>query len=61
MAPKVYIIIYTLYHHIYTLALEAKKGLEEAGVEASIFQGTTSALYLEKAGIHDICSCRDAL
>ncbi|KAL1929894.1 hypothetical protein VTP01DRAFT_1048 [Rhizomucor pusillus] len=38
MAPKVYIIIYTLYHHIYTLALEVKKGLEEAGVEASIFQ-----------------------
>ncbi|KAI8384567.1 NAD(P)H:quinone oxidoreductase, type IV [Radiomyces spectabilis] len=38
MAPKVYIIIYTLYHHIYTLALEAKKGLEAAGVEVELFQ-----------------------
>lgn len=46
MAPKVYIIIYTLYHHIYTLALEIKKGLEESGVEATIFQGTFSIIVL---------------
>ncbi|KAI8373149.1 NAD(P)H:quinone oxidoreductase, type IV [Radiomyces spectabilis] len=38
MAAKVYIIIYTLYHHIYTLALEAQKGLEAAGVEVKLFQ-----------------------
>lgn len=39
MAPKVYIIIYSLYHHIYTLAEEVKRGLEASGVEAKIFQG----------------------
>lgn len=39
MAAKVYIIIYSLYHHIYTLAEEVKRGLEASGVEAKIFQG----------------------
>lgn len=39
MTAKVYIIIYSLYHHIYTLAKEVKKGLEASGVEAKIFQG----------------------
>ncbi|KAI7903999.1 NAD(P)H:quinone oxidoreductase, type IV [Cokeromyces recurvatus] len=38
MAAKVYIIIYSLYHHIYTLAKEVQKGLEAAGVDAKIFQ-----------------------
>ncbi|KAL1935606.1 hypothetical protein VTP01DRAFT_4746 [Rhizomucor pusillus] len=49
-APKVYIVIYTLYHHIYKLALEAQKGLEAAGVEAKIFQvpETLPAEVLEK-------------
>ncbi|KAK6198638.1 flavoprotein-like protein [Scheffersomyces amazonensis] len=36
--PKIAIIIYSLYHHVYTLALEEKKGIEEAGGEAEIFQ-----------------------
>jgi NAD(P)H dehydrogenase (quinone) len=35
---KIYIIIYSLYHHIYTLAQEVQKGLEASGVEAKIFQ-----------------------
>jgi NAD(P)H dehydrogenase (quinone) len=39
MAAKVYIVIYSLYHHIYTLALEVQKGLVAAGVDAKIFQG----------------------
>lgn len=43
MAPKVYIIIYSLYHHIYTLAQEVQKGLESTGVEAKIFQGKAIA------------------
>ena len=39
MAPTVYIVIYTLYHHIYKLALEVQKGLEAVGVEVKLFQG----------------------
>lgn len=39
MAGTVYIVIYTLYHHIYKLALEIQKGLEEAGVKTKIYQG----------------------
>ncbi|KAI8093588.1 NAD(P)H:quinone oxidoreductase, type IV [Halteromyces radiatus] len=38
MAPKVNIIIYTLYHHIYTLALSVEQGLKEAGIDAKILQ-----------------------
>ncbi|KAG2193863.1 hypothetical protein INT47_010008 [Mucor saturninus] len=38
MAAKVYIVIYSLYHHIYTLALEVQKGLVASGVDAKIFQ-----------------------
>ena len=38
MAPKVAIIIYSLYHHVATLAEAAKKGVEAAGGEATIFQ-----------------------
>ncbi|ORY93870.1 NAD(P)H:quinone oxidoreductase, type IV [Syncephalastrum racemosum] len=38
MAGTVYIVIYTLYHHIYKLALEVQKGLESSGVKTKIFQ-----------------------
>ncbi|EGW34212.1 uncharacterized protein SPAPADRAFT_59645 [Spathaspora passalidarum NRRL Y-27907] len=38
MAPKVAIIIYSMYHHIATLAEEEKKGIEAAGGHATIFQ-----------------------
>lgn len=38
MAPKVAIIIYSLYHHIATLAEAVKKGVEEAGGQVDIFQ-----------------------
>ncbi|ORX55770.1 hypothetical protein DM01DRAFT_1406936 [Hesseltinella vesiculosa] len=38
MAPKVNIIIYSLYHHIYTLAKSVEAGLKEAGVEVKILQ-----------------------
>ncbi|KAJ8654488.1 NAD(P)H:quinone oxidoreductase, type IV [Lichtheimia ornata] len=38
MAPTVYIVIYTLYHHVYKLALEVQKGLEAVGVEVKLFQ-----------------------
>ncbi|KAG0181342.1 hypothetical protein DFQ28_010794 [Apophysomyces sp. BC1034] len=38
MAPKVYIIIYSLYHHVHTLSLSIKKGVEASGAEATIFQ-----------------------
>ncbi|ABN68456.1 protoplast secreted protein 2 precursor [Scheffersomyces stipitis CBS 6054] len=38
MAPKVAIIIYSLYHHIATMAEAVKKGVEAAGGEATIFQ-----------------------
>ncbi|KAI8076148.1 flavoprotein-like protein, partial [Thamnidium elegans] len=36
--PTVYIIIYSLYHHIYTVALDVKKGLEAQGVTVKLFQ-----------------------
>jgi NAD(P)H dehydrogenase (quinone) len=38
MAPKVAIIIYTLYGHIAALAEAEKKGIEQAGGHADIFQ-----------------------
>ncbi|KAL6454383.1 PST2 Protoplast secreted protein 2 [Candida maltosa Xu316] len=38
MAPKVAIIIYSLYHHIAQLAEEEKKGIEAAGGHADIYQ-----------------------
>ncbi|CAH2352304.1 protoplast secreted protein 2 [[Candida] railenensis] len=38
MAPKVAIIIYSMYGHIATLAEAEKKGIESAGGEATIFQ-----------------------
>ncbi|KAH3674239.1 hypothetical protein WICMUC_003481 [Wickerhamomyces mucosus] len=38
MAPKVAIIIYTLYGHIASLAEAEKRGIEQAGGEATIFQ-----------------------
>ncbi|KAI9278684.1 NAD(P)H:quinone oxidoreductase, type IV [Phascolomyces articulosus] len=36
--PKVSIVIYTVYHHIYKLALEAQHGLKAAGVQSTIYQ-----------------------
>lgn len=51
MAVKVYIIIYSMYGHIKTLAEEVKKGCEEVeGVEATIWQvaETLPAEVLEK-------------
>ncbi|KAF1804126.1 benzoquinone reductase [Mucor lusitanicus] len=38
MAATVYIVIYTLYHHIYKLAVEIQKGLEAQGVNVKVFQ-----------------------
>lgn len=38
MAPKTAIIYYSLYHHIATLAKEAKVGVEKAGGVADLFQ-----------------------
>lgn len=42
MPPTVYIVIYTLYHHIHKLAEEVKRGLEASGVNAKIFQGNNN-------------------
>ncbi|KAI8067802.1 flavoprotein-like protein [Gongronella butleri] len=36
--PKVYLVIYSLYKHVYKLAEAIKEGLEENGCEAKIFQ-----------------------
>lgn len=36
--PTVYIIIYSLYHHIYKVALDVQKGLEAEGVTVKLFQ-----------------------
>ncbi|KAF7723366.1 hypothetical protein EC973_002065 [Apophysomyces ossiformis] len=36
--PKVYIIIYSLYHHIYQLSLAVREGLESKGIHTTIFQ-----------------------
>ncbi|KAG2218455.1 hypothetical protein INT45_002999 [Circinella minor] len=36
--PKVSIVIYTVYHHIYKLAVEAQHGLKAAGVQSTIYQ-----------------------
>jgi len=38
MAPKVCIIIYSLYQHIAQLAEEEAAGIREAGGEATIYQ-----------------------
>ncbi|KAI8356207.1 NAD(P)H:quinone oxidoreductase, type IV [Blakeslea trispora] len=38
MPATVYIVIYTLYHHVYKLAIEIQQGLEASGVNAKIFQ-----------------------
>ncbi|KAI3405955.1 hypothetical protein KGF56_001174 [Candida oxycetoniae] len=38
MAPKVAIIIYSMYHHIAQLAEEEKKGIEQAGGQVDIYQ-----------------------
>ena len=36
--PKVFIIFYSLYHHVYTLAQHVQKGLESQGVEVELYQ-----------------------
>lgn len=36
--PVVYIIIYSLYHHVYKLSLSVIQGLESKGVEVKLFQ-----------------------
>lgn len=36
---KVYVVIYTVYHHVHKLAVEVQKGLESTGVSAKMFQG----------------------
>ncbi|KAI9492828.1 flavoprotein-like protein [Zychaea mexicana] len=48
--PKVYIVIYSLYHHIYKLSLAIKEGLDANGIDAKIFQvqETLSDQVLEK-------------
>ncbi|CEG63448.1 Putative NAD(P)H:quinone oxidoreductase, type IV [Rhizopus microsporus] len=35
---KVYVVIYTVYHHVYKLGIEVQKGLEASGVAAKMFQ-----------------------
>jgi NAD(P)H dehydrogenase (quinone) len=36
---KVYVVIYTVYHHVHKLAVEVQKGLESTGVATKMFQG----------------------
>ncbi|KAI8359101.1 NAD(P)H:quinone oxidoreductase, type IV, partial [Choanephora cucurbitarum] len=36
--PVVYVVIYSLYQHVYKLALSVKEGLEDKGVEVQLFQ-----------------------
>ncbi|KAI9279468.1 NAD(P)H:quinone oxidoreductase, type IV [Umbelopsis sp. AD052] len=36
--PKVYIVIYTLYHHVYKMANAVKEGLEANGADVHLFQ-----------------------
>lgn len=38
---KVYVVIYTVYHHVHKLAVEVQKGLNSTGVSTKMFQGTT--------------------
>ncbi|CDH53637.1 protoplast secreted protein 2 precursor [Lichtheimia corymbifera JMRC:FSU:9682] len=38
MAPKVHIVFYSTYGHVYRLAQEVQKGLEAVDVEAKLFQ-----------------------
>ncbi|KAI8971665.1 NAD(P)H:quinone oxidoreductase, type IV [Mycotypha africana] len=35
---KVYVVIYTVYHHVHKLAVEVQKGLESTGVATKMFQ-----------------------
>ncbi|KAI8993292.1 NAD(P)H:quinone oxidoreductase, type IV [Pilobolus umbonatus] len=38
MTGTVYIVIYSVYHHVYKLALEIQKGLESSGTKTKLFQ-----------------------
>lgn len=46
--PTVYIIIYSLYHHIYKVALDVQKGLEAEGVTVKLFQVKNRETQLHK-------------
>ncbi|KAI8070983.1 NAD(P)H:quinone oxidoreductase, type IV [Gongronella butleri] len=35
---KVYIVLYTVYHHVHKLAVEVERGLKASGVQAQMFQ-----------------------
>jgi hypothetical protein len=48
-AAKVYVVIYTVYHHVHKLAIEVQKGLESTGVSAKMFQGTVCFVHDTKA------------
>ncbi|ORX63119.1 flavo protein WrbA [Hesseltinella vesiculosa] len=52
MAATVYIVFYSLYHHIYTVAKEVQAGLEAQGVTVKLFQvpETLSDDVLQKMG-----------
>jgi NAD(P)H dehydrogenase (quinone) len=36
---KVYVVIYSVYHHVHKLAVEVQKGLDSTGVSTKMFQG----------------------
>lgn len=36
---KVYVVIYSVYHHVHKLAVEVQKGLNSTGVSTQMFQG----------------------
>ncbi|KAI9485328.1 MAG: flavoprotein-like protein [Benjaminiella poitrasii] len=48
--PVVYIVLYSLYHHVYKLSVSIKEGLESQGVQVKLFQvpETLSDTILEK-------------
>lgn len=48
-AAKVYVVIYSVYHHVHKLAIEVQKGLEPTGVSAKMFQGKRIFLFTAKA------------
>lgn len=45
-AAKVYVVIYSVYHHVHKLAVEVHKGLESTGVQAKLFQGTYTSSFI---------------
>jgi NAD(P)H dehydrogenase (quinone) len=55
MTGTVYIVIYTLYHHIYKLALEIEKGLQSTGVDVKMFQSKLIYFYLNVVVFTHFC------